>query len=106
MHLAVQLVTHCQCSTSHRLIALMLGRLRLTVDEAISQYGLFAQHVFSEKKWKGQDGTFKARKLEETVKRIVKSYGIEKSADERMMDSRPEEQVCKRYCNALLPSSY
>jgi hypothetical protein len=74
----------------------MLGRLRLTVDEAIDQYGQFARHVFSEKKWIGQDGKFKATKLEEIIKRIVETYGVEKSADERMIDPRPVDQVCKR----------
>lgn len=79
-----------------RLIALMLGRLRLTIDDAIEQYGQFARYVFSDKKWKGQDGTFKATKLEEIIKKIVKTCGIEGSADERMMDPRPADQVCKR----------
>jgi hypothetical protein len=74
----------------------MLGRLRLTIDEAIDQYGQFARYVFSEKKWKGKDGTFKASKLEEIVKKIVKTYGVEGSVDERMMDPQPVDQVCKR----------
>jgi hypothetical protein len=80
----------------HRLIALMLGRLRLTIDEAIEQYGQFARYAFSDKKWKGQDGTFKATKLEEIIKKIVKTYGVRGSADERMMDLKPVDQVCKR----------
>jgi len=79
------------------LIALMLGRLRLTIDEAIEQYGQFARYVFSDKKWMGQDGTFKATKLEEIIKKIVKAYGVEGSADERMMDLRPVDQVCKSF---------
>jgi len=83
------------------LIALMLGRLRLTIDEAMDQYGRFAQYVFSEKKWKGQDGTFKASKLEEIIKRIIKDYGVEKSADERMMDPRPVGQVCRSFVCAM-----
>jgi hypothetical protein len=73
----------------------MLGRLRLTVDEAIDQYGQFARHVFSKKKRKGKDGTFKASKLEEAIKTIVKSYGVEKSVNEKMLDPRPANTVCK-----------
>jgi hypothetical protein len=73
----------------------MLGRLRLTVDEAIEQYGEFARHVFSEKKRKGKDGTFKASKLEQAIKKIVESYGVDGSANERMMDPRPADTVCK-----------
>jgi hypothetical protein len=74
----------------------MLGRLRLTIDEAIEQYGQFARYVFSDKKWKGQDGAFKATKLEDIIKKIVKAYGVEGSAEELMMDPRPVDQVCKR----------
>jgi hypothetical protein len=76
----------------------------MTIDDAINQYGQFARYVFSDKKWKGQDGTFKASKLEEIMKKIVKSYGVEGSADERMMDSRPVDQVCKRYLPILSSS--
>jgi hypothetical protein len=73
----------------------MLGRLRLTVDQAIDQYNQFAAHVFSNKKRKGKDGTFKASKLEEAIKKVVESYGVEHSPDERMMDPRPANTVCK-----------
>jgi hypothetical protein len=69
----------------------------MTIDDAIEQYGLFARTVFSDKKRKGQDGMFKASKLEEIIKKIVKSYGVEGSADEHMTDPRPVDQVCKRY---------
>jgi hypothetical protein len=81
-------------SLLRRLIALMLGRLRLSVDDAIGHYSQFAKHVFSEKKWKGQDGTFKATKLEEAIKTIVTSSG-KRQADELMMDPLPEHEICK-----------
>jgi hypothetical protein len=81
-------------SLLRRLIALMLGRLRLSVDDAIGHYSQFAKHVFSEKKWKGQDGTFKATKLENAIKKIVTSSG-ERQADELMMDPLPEHEICK-----------
>lgn len=74
----------------------MLGRLRLSVDDAITHYSQFAKYVFSEKKWKGQDGTFKATKLEEAIKKIVASSGGWQ-VDERMKDSLPEHEICKTY---------
>jgi 16S rRNA A1518/A1519 N6-dimethyltransferase RsmA/KsgA/DIM1 with predicted DNA glycosylase/AP lyase activity len=78
----------------------MLGRLRLTVDDAIDQYGQLARQVFSKRKKKlrasDKDLMFKANELEEAIKKIVKSYGLEGSADEQMMDPRPVDQVCKR----------
>ena len=73
----------------------MLGRLRLTVEEAIDHYCRLAKRVFSEKKWTGQDGTFMATNLENAIKDIVRSSGLEGPADERMMDTQPEDQVCK-----------
>jgi hypothetical protein len=69
--------------TFYRLIALLLGRLRLSVPEAINKYGLLAKQVFSEKKPRGKDGTFKASKLEKAIKDVVKEI-CEGGADEKM----------------------
>ena len=56
---------------SYRIIALMLGRLRMGVDSAIDAYNSLAQQVFSDqKRWPG-DGMFKASKLEEVIKSVV-----------------------------------
>jgi hypothetical protein len=55
----------------HRLIALLLGRLRLSVPEAIDKYGVLAEQVFSQKKPRGRDGTFKASKLEKAIKETI-----------------------------------
>ncbi len=55
----------------YRIIALMLGRLRMDVDVAINSYNTLAQQVFSERKrWLG-DGRFKATNLKEVVKSVV-----------------------------------
>jgi patatin-like phospholipase/acyl hydrolase len=76
------------------LIAIMLGRLRLSADDAIEAYRKFAEHVFSEKKWKGRDGTFKASKLEDAIKNIV-AESEDKDAQARMLDPRLVEESCK-----------
>jgi hypothetical protein len=56
---------------SCRIIALMLGRLRMDVDTAITYYNNLAKQVFSaSKRWPG-DGRFKATKLEEVIKSAV-----------------------------------
>ena len=56
---------------SCRIIALMLGRLRMDVDTAITYYNNLAKEVFSASKhWPG-DGTSKATKLEEVIKSAV-----------------------------------
>ena len=50
----------------------MLGRLRMDVDAAIKHYNELTKSVFSDpKRWAG-DGRFKAGKLEEAIKCVVK----------------------------------
>jgi hypothetical protein len=73
----------------------MLGRLRMSVAEAITRYKTLAQRVFSDPRLIGGNGKFKASKLEQVLKEIVK----EKTGqpDELMMDRRLEAQVCKTY---------
>jgi hypothetical protein len=73
----------------------MLGRLRMSVTEAIEHYGTLAQRVFSDAKLIGGDGKFKASKLEEVIKEIVEAKTGR--ADELMMDPRPEGEACKTY---------
>jgi len=50
----------------------MLGRLRMDVDTAIKHYNVLAKHVFSHpKRWQGE-GKFKATRLEEAIRAMVK----------------------------------
>jgi len=50
----------------------MLGRLRMDIDTAIKHYDALAKHVFSHpKRWKGE-GKFKAKRLEEAMKAVIK----------------------------------
>ena len=44
----------------------------MSAADAIRAYEALAGTVFSEKKSKGKDGTFKASKLEEAIKVVVK----------------------------------
>ncbi|KAJ7872434.1 hypothetical protein B0H13DRAFT_2553410 [Mycena leptocephala] len=50
------------------LIALMLGRLRMSVKDAVKAYGELSKEVFSDVKSQGSDGRFKASKLEKAIK--------------------------------------
>jgi len=54
----------------YRIIALMLGRLRMDVDDAINWYNRLAEEVFSDQKWWGER-KFKAKKLETFLKSMV-----------------------------------
>jgi len=53
------------------LVALMLGQLRMPVEDAIACYGALAKTVFGDVKRFG-DGKFKASNLENAIKDIVK----------------------------------
>ena len=57
---------------SYRIIALMLGRLRMDVVTAIDSYDNLTQQVFSDPKRWPVDGRFKAMKLEEAIKSVVR----------------------------------
>jgi predicted acylesterase/phospholipase RssA len=60
------------------LIALMLGRLQMTTDEALRAYNSLSQVIFSvkNKKRKDQDGSFKASTLQQKVQEIVAKKGL------------------------------
>ena len=56
----------------YRIIALMLGRLRMDVETAINHYDDLAKQVFSDMKRFG-DGKFKATKLKEVIQSVVET---------------------------------
>ena len=72
----------------------MLGRLRMSVTEAIELYETLVETVFADVKVIGGHSKFKATKLEAVIKKIVTERTGH--ADERMMDTR-EGEVCKTY---------
>jgi len=73
------------------LIALMLGRLGMSVDKAIVYYGNLTGDVFSDTQT-GGDGKFKAKKLETVLKDIVKEETGKE--DERMWGTPPDGKGC------------
>ena len=72
----------------------MLGRLQLSIDEAIEHYCVFSKQVFSKSK-RGGDDTFKASELEKAIKTIV--YAATQDTEARMMDPRTGDNWCKTY---------
>src|ERR1700691_3889865 len=82
-----------------RLIALMLGRLRMPVSDAIEFYSHLAKRVFSDGRQRFGDGKFDARVLTEVIKEIVEKKTS--NADSRMMDTRSDGRVCKTYVRVL-----
>ena len=71
----------------------MLGRLGMSVEQAVRCYGTFAGTVFSDVKQPGGDGSFKASKLEMAIKEIVKEQTGQEN--ERMMGTLPNDKGCK-----------
>ena len=73
----------------------MLGRLGMSVAEAIACFGTLAKTVFSDVKRIGGEGRFRATKLEQVIKEVVRERTGH--PDERMMDTRAEGKGCKTY---------
>lgn len=57
------------------LIAILLGRLELSVQQAIDEYRVLSKVIFGPKKAFWKDGKFKASRLERAVEGIVRKYG-------------------------------
>jgi hypothetical protein len=80
----------------HSIEACMLGRLQISVEQAIEFYGKLVKNVFSERKIFGSNGSaFKLSKLKKALMEIVgHATGNE---NELMMDKRADADSCKTY---------
>ena len=60
----------------------------MSTEEALMQYSLIAGKIFSKenKKWKSQDGTFKASTLEKEVKRLVEFRTEQSHSSTKVLD--------------------
>lgn len=82
------------------LIAVMLGRLHMTVDECIQQYDLLGSSVFGKRQWGGQTGRlvkgmfnstfYETETLQAAIKSVLELKGIPVQEDFR--ETAP---VCK-----------
>ncbi|KAJ7812545.1 FabD/lysophospholipase-like protein [Mycena olivaceomarginata] len=81
------------------LIALMLGRLRMSVEDSKKAYGQLTQEVFSDVKFQGSAGKFKASKLEKAIKQIAETYLESRNPEERLEDIR--DNACKMFICAM-----
>ncbi|KAJ1309787.1 hypothetical protein OPQ81_006552 [Rhizoctonia solani] len=81
------------------LIAIMLGRLRMPIDDAIDHYTKLTRRVLSRKKHRWQDGTFKATLLEQATKDIIRKYSESNDEEARLLDKRPDS--CKVFVCAM-----
>ncbi|EIW80726.1 FabD lysophospholipase-like protein, partial [Coniophora puteana RWD-64-598 SS2] len=85
-------------------IAIMLGRLGMTTEEAISAYSDVVTHVFSNgKKW-SKEGMYKATALENAFKHVLKSrLG---ASNLRMRDETTDSLRCRTFVCAQLEQNF
>ncbi|KAG6824300.1 hypothetical protein H0H87_012092, partial [Tephrocybe sp. NHM501043] len=76
----------------------MLGRLRMSVEDAINCYDTLAENVFSQVQ-DGSDLTKNATLLENIIKEIVKSKTGDSEA--QMLDDRSPGGICKTFVCAM-----
>jgi hypothetical protein len=74
---------------SPRLIAIMLGRLRMDIVGCQKAYNTFAENVFGKPTRGLRDGTFKETNLEDAIKRTVE----EENLGSKMIN--PHDERCK-----------
>jgi hypothetical protein len=65
----------------------------MSVEDSKKAYGQLAQEVFSDVKFQGSAGKFKASKLEKAIKQIAETYSESRNPEERLEDSR--DNACK-----------
>ena len=76
------------------LIAIILGRLRLSVSEAIEQYSILSKTVFAERKPIGKDGWYKASRLEGAIKHVL-DWKLGPEHDSEGMLEQEEGRSCR-----------
>ena len=65
----------------------------MSVEKAIRCYGTISGTLFSDVKQTARDGSFKARKLEKGIKKIVKEQTAQEN--EHMIGTPPHARGCK-----------
>ena len=80
----------------------MLGRLRMSVDDAIKCYENLSKKIFSDMKWVG-DGKYKATRLQNAIKDIVKEKVGDTEAP--LFDDGSRGRVCKTCVNKFMATS-
>ena len=75
------------------LIAIMLGRLRMTVDEAIEAYESLSKAIFGSKRSRFHDGKYSSKTFESVIKSVVAA----KLGNENAKMREEKEPTCKSF---------
>ncbi|EIM91647.1 FabD/lysophospholipase-like protein, partial [Stereum hirsutum FP-91666 SS1] len=99
----------CECfdliggTSTGGIIALMLGRLRMSVDDALHKYAQLSKDVFSDEKFLG-DGAFKASNLEAAIKKVISAQpAAMHDSEARMRDDAPSGGLCRTFVCVTAP---
>lgn len=81
--------------SSRSILAVMLGRLKLSVNEGIASYShlMYETHSSKNRSSLSNPKTFNVKRLEQGLKNMVENVTGE--VDERMMEENPNEGTCK-----------
>lgn len=80
----------------------MLGRLRMSVDDALHTYAQLSKDVFSDEKFLG-DGAFKASNLEAAIKKVISAQpAAMHDSEARMRDDAPSGELCRTYVPRII----
>jgi patatin-like phospholipase/acyl hydrolase len=77
------------------LIVILLGRLRLSAENAKNAYLELAGYVFSNKKWFFQDGAFKSSRLQEAIQQKFEQAVGKGCKNALMIDPKDKSPNCK-----------
>ena len=90
------------CGTSTGgIIALILGRLQVTVQEAIKIYCDLSSRVFGKQKTKFSEGKFSAKNLEGIMKEAIEKFGKPKDGNDkadpgmRLLETQAATKECR-----------
>lgn len=87
------------------LVAIMLGRLQMTVDQAIEEYLVLSKMVFGEKKRAFMpEGKFKATNLKKAIQSVVQRYAPDGRANPNAPLLMPDLE--RGNCKMLVNVSY
>lgn len=79
------------------IIALLFGRLRMTVTESLEAYKSISENVFAHKKPTFSEGMFKASKLEDEMQRVLAAKLGDGHKHDAIMDAADKRPECKAY---------
>ncbi|KAF8602625.1 FabD/lysophospholipase-like protein [Ceratobasidium sp. AG-I] len=88
------------------IIALMLGRLRMTVDQALVSLSGIMEAAFSDKNnvLEARAAKFKSKNLKAAIAKLVQTYAG--SSDARLIDEQTSEVKCKTFVCAMLANHH